>query len=86
MFGRQNVMPVGSAWSAGMVPSDPAFATFLGGTNVGQGTGLTGDYFSDQIQTFVGSPTLERIDPTVNFDWSGTSPDPSVSGNDFTVR
>lgn len=74
------------AFAAGMVASDPAFATFLGGTNVGQGTGLTGDYFANQVQTFVGSPTLERIDPTVNFNWSGTSPDPSIDDNDFTVR
>ncbi len=74
------------AFAPGMVPSDASFATFLGGTNVGQGAGLTGDYFANQLQTFVGSPTLERIDPTINFDWSVTPPDPSIGSSDYTVR
>jgi len=31
-------------------------------------------------------PTLARTDSTVNFNWGGGSPDPSISADNFTVR
>src|SRR5262249_37836135 len=39
-----------------------------------------------QLKTFNGSPTLTRLDATVNFDWGGGSPDPKISADSFTVR
>jgi hypothetical protein len=53
---------------------------------LGNGTGLLGDYYSDQPKTFVDPPTLERLDSTVNFDWGIGSPDASISADTFTVR
>ncbi len=53
---------------------------------LGNGTGLVGDYFSFQAQTFYEPPTLERVDPTINFNWGADSPDPSISVDTFTVR
>jgi len=54
--------------------------------NVGNGTGLLGDYYSSQAKTFVNPPTLERLDPAVNFDWGIDSPDATISVDNFTVR
>jgi PA14 domain-containing protein/Ig-like domain-containing protein/lectin family protein len=54
--------------------------------NLGNGSGLVGDYYTTQLQTFSGAPTLTRLDPTVNFDWDIGSPDPSISPDTFTVR
>jgi hypothetical protein len=48
--------------------------------------GLTGEYFSSQLETFTNPPTLVRVDPTVNFNWGTGSPDPSISSDFFTVR
>jgi uncharacterized repeat protein (TIGR03806 family) len=49
------------------------------------GTGLTGEYRTNQVKTFTGSPTVTRIDPTVNFSWSG-APATGVSSDNFTTR
>ena len=53
---------------------------------LGTGTGLIGDYYTDQTKTFVDPATLERLDSTVNFDWGSGSPDPIISPDNFTVR
>ena len=47
---------------------------------------MIGDYYSSQAKTFVDPPTLERLDPTVDFNWGAGSPDPSISTDTFTVR
>jgi len=52
----------------------------------GTGTGLTGDYYSGQLQTFSGPPTLTRVDATVDFDFGTGSPDASISADTFTAR
>jgi RHS repeat-associated protein len=46
--------------------------------------GLTARYFSNA--TLSGRPTLQRIDPVVNFDWAGASPDKLLPANDFSAR
>lgn len=46
--------------------------------------GLEGDYFNNQ--TLSGTPSLTRTDPTVDFDWNGSSPGGSVSGSSFSAR
>jgi hypothetical protein len=50
---------------------------------IGNGTGLNGDYY-DNID-FTGTK-LTRVDPTVNFDWGGGSPNPSMGADQFSVR
>jgi hypothetical protein len=50
----------------------------------GDGTGLLGEYFNDMLLT---DPALARTDVTVDFNWPrGTSPDPSMDGETFSVR
>jgi hypothetical protein len=49
----------------------------------GNGTGLTGEYFGSMD---LSNPLLIRTDPTIDFNWSGTSPDPSVPSTQFSVR
>jgi hypothetical protein len=76
------------AFKAGSVPSQVVSATFVNSTEAGHGTGLTGTYYSSHTSAspFTGSPTLTRVDPTINFDWGSGSPDPSISVDQFTVR
>ncbi len=50
------------------------------------GSGLTGEYRSNQARTFTGAPTVTRTDATVNFDWGTGAPASGVSGDTFTVR
>ena len=73
------------AFKSGAVDSGVAAATFLSRASIGNGTGLTGAYFSSQFKTFVTPPSLVRTDATVNFDWGSGSPDPAISADDFTV-
>jgi hypothetical protein len=74
------------AFQTGTADSGVALATFLNVTSIGGGTGLTGAYFSGQLETFNNPPTLVRTDATVNFDWgTGGAPDPSINGNLFTA-
>jgi len=63
--------------SGGGTPPPP------GGGTTGNGTGLRGDYF-DNID--FSNQKLSRTDPTVNFDWGGGSPDPSMGSDQFSVR
>jgi len=48
----------------------------------GQGTGLTARYFANTDLT---SLQVTRLDPSVDFDWSG-SPDPKLNPDRFSVR
>ncbi|WP_394825898.1 PA14 domain-containing protein [Pendulispora albinea] len=49
----------------------------------GNGIGLAGSYFDNADLTVL---KMTRTDRTVNFDWTGGSPDPSVSPTTFSVR
>ncbi len=51
--------------------------------NPGSGDGLLGEYYSG---TNFGTLLVSRIDPNVNFNWAGGSPDASISADNFTVR
>ena len=73
------------AFKAGAVDSGVATATFLSSASIGNGTGLTGAYFSSQFKTFATPPTLLRTDATLNFDWGSGPPDASISADNFTV-
>jgi YD repeat-containing protein len=47
------------------------------------GTGLTGEYYDGvNFDTY----RLTRSDATINFDWVGSSPHPSVGADNFSVR
>ncbi len=74
------------AFKAGAFPSGVASATFFSLQSVGAGSGLRGEYYSNQLRTLNGKPTLTRLDPTVNFNWGNGSPDPKISVDDFTAR
>jgi hypothetical protein len=68
-----------------LVDSAVAASTFLNSMVVGNGAGLTGKYLANTVQSTNGVPTLIRVDPTVDFDWSTTPPDPSVGLTDYSV-
>lgn len=46
--------------------------------------GLTGSYFANA--TLTGTPTVVRIDPFVNFNWSTGSPATGIPADNFSVR
>ena len=71
---------------AGAVDSGVAVASFVNSSSIGSGTGLQGNYYSNQLRTFNGAPTLVRTDATVNFNWGTSAPDPKISQTDFSVR
>lgn len=48
-------------------------------------TGLLGEYFEAADPTNNVSK-LQRVDPTVNFNWGSGSPDPAIRTNNFSVR
>jgi uncharacterized repeat protein (TIGR03806 family) len=73
------------AVKSGLVDSPVVTVKFLDSQVVGTGTGLTGRYWSNQLRTTNGAPTLTRIDPEVNFSWGSGSPDPRITADHFTV-
>jgi hypothetical protein len=70
----------------GAVNSGVVSATFINSAATGTGTGLTGAYYANQNETFNGSPTLVRVDPTINFNWDTVSPAPGIALTNYTVR
>ena len=74
------------AFKTGFADSGVAGATFLNVTVIGNGTGLQGQYWANQLMTFTNAPTLVRTDATVNFNWNTVSPDPSIPPTNYTVR
>src|SRR5439155_27086097 len=73
------------ATKTGLVDSAMLTATFLNSLAVGKRTGLTGRYWSNQLMTTNGTPTLVRIDPTVNFNWGNGSPASSITADHFSA-
>ncbi|MFN6482014.1 MULTISPECIES: PA14 domain-containing protein [unclassified Nostoc] len=52
-------------------------------TTIGNGNGLKGEYYDNKDFTNL---KQTRTDATVNFDWGGGSPDPSIGADTFSVR
>jgi hypothetical protein len=51
------------------------------------GNGLTARYFNlAYTENFAGTPVLERIDTSINFNWAAASPDPLVRTDQFSVQ
>ncbi len=69
-----------------------ASAGFVNTSAIGNGTGLTGMYWSNVTAVaftnvnFAQPPSLTRTDAVVNFNWTNTSPAPAISSNLFTAR
>jgi uncharacterized repeat protein (TIGR03806 family) len=76
----------------GAANSAVASAGFVATSAIGNGAGLLGNYWSNVTSTaftnlsFNAPPTLTRTDAVINFNWTNTSPDPSVSPTNFTAR
>ena len=76
----------------GALNSGIASAGFINSSSLGNGSGLLGEYWSNEISggspasPFDGPPTLTRIDPNIDFDWGNGSPDQSISSDLFTAR
>ncbi|HEX3134166.1 MAG TPA: PA14 domain-containing protein, partial [Planctomycetota bacterium] len=50
------------------------------------GSGLKGEYWTNQDKTLNGAATLTRTDAMVDFNWSNGSPDGSITADKFTTR
>jgi uncharacterized repeat protein (TIGR03806 family) len=76
------------ATAPGAVASAVVSASFVNTAALGNGTGLTGAYFTNHTAAspFTGSPVLVQTNATVNFNWGTTGPDPAVGSTNFTVR
>jgi PKD repeat protein len=67
---------------------DSAFSNVASATTagdppvVGDGQGLLGTYYHNVDFT---DAALSRVDPVVDFEWGGTSPDPSIAPDTFSV-
>ena len=74
-------------YARGLASGIPVPASALlppAGANIGAGTGLKAEYFSNR--NLEGAPVLTRTDAQIQDDWSKTSPDPSVPQTNFSVR
>jgi uncharacterized repeat protein (TIGR03806 family) len=80
------------AAQAGAVNSAVASASFLNSSAIGTGTGLLGNYWANTSSSaFLASgfntpPTLTRVDPTVNFNWSTTPPATNIGPDVYVVQ
>ncbi len=63
---------------------DTVYLAFYSDTAPTEAQGLNASYFSNSALS--GSPTLTRVDQTVNFNWATGQPDPSIPGDNFSVR
>jgi uncharacterized repeat protein (TIGR03806 family) len=78
------------AYAPGAVGGAVASATFVDNSATGQGTGLTGGYYANTPEdapfAFSGSPTVTRVDATVNFVWGTNEPAAGVPPSYYSVR
>jgi mono/diheme cytochrome c family protein len=62
------------AFAVGAVPSAMVEAAFVDSSAIGNGIGLTGDYYTNvspaKAFSFTAPPALSRVDPTIDFDWA----------------
>jgi uncharacterized repeat protein (TIGR03806 family) len=79
------------AFAPGKVASGTASASFLDSSAIGSGTGLLGQYWANTTSSefitpgFNAAPTLTRVDPTIDFDWSTTPPATNVGPDTYVV-
>ncbi len=81
-----------SAFKAGAVASGTASASFLNSSALGNGSGLLGQYWANTTSGafitpgFNTAPTLTRVDPTINFNWSTTPPANNIGPDTYVVE
>ena len=79
-------------FKAGAVASGTASASFINSSEVGTGTGLLGNYWANTTSAqfitpgFNETPTLTRVDPTIDFDWSTVPPATNVGPDTYVVQ
>jgi glucose/arabinose dehydrogenase len=76
------------AWSSPsqikqIIPQSQLYSTAPPPPGTGTGTGLRGEYYDNRDFTDL---KLVRTDATVNFNWGGGSPDPSIGSDTFSAR
>ena len=80
------------AFKPGSVASGTTTASFINSSAIGTGTGLLGQYWANTTSAaftnagFNAAPTLTRVDPTVDFNWSTTPPAGNIGPNTYVVR
>ena len=78
-----------ASYTTAITAQDPggmtASTTFTWSTTEPALNGLLGEYFSG-MEPGVGAPLLSRTDATINFEWGGGSPAPSVPVDYFSAR
>ena len=58
-----------------------------GAQSIGTGDGLLGQYYPGiNINFATATPTLTRVDPTINFNWSTTGPVAALGNTNYSVR
>ena len=92
-FELTNSAPVtAGAFAAGAVPSGTASASFINSSAVGAGTGLQGQYWANTTSEaflapgFDAAPTLTRVDPVIDFNWSTTPPATNIGPDAYVVQ
>src|SRR5207244_947347 len=74
--------------SVGSVPAETVGVPINKDTLHTSGTnsepGLSGEYFGNG--SLEGKPILTRVDPSIDFNWSGGAPAPGVPEGEFSVR
>jgi uncharacterized repeat protein (TIGR03806 family) len=83
-----NILVQAIAAATGAVSSSVAAASFVNTAAAGNGTGLTGAYYTNHTSAspFTGAPVLVQTNATINFNWGTGGPSPLVGTNNFTVR
>lgn len=83
---------IAAAFKSGAVASGTTSASFINSSAIGSGTGLLGQYWANTTSAaftnagFNTAPTLVRIDPTINFNWSSTDPATNIGPDTYVVR
>src|SRR5262249_25083459 len=76
----------------GAFNSPAANASFINSSAIGNGDGLTGQYWANTLSTaftnigFTNLPTLVRTDVVVNFNWGSSGPSPGIGATNYVVR
>lgn len=63
---------------------DPIPSSVLRPSAPSKEKGLSAVYYNNE--SFSGTPVLERVDKTINFDWGDNAPDSSLGKDNFSVR
>ncbi len=80
------------ALTPGAFDSPVSSASFIDSSEIGNGTGLFGSYWTNTTSVaftnvnFSVPPTLTRTDATINFTWGANGPAPGIGKTNYAVR